>query len=249
MGQLMLKQLIAAVLLICNMSTPAHGSIQFNATGERLSDSTPTNLDLTAFTLCAWVYVDTSPAVAGYIFNVQVGAGGHSLLNITSTNQVVGTRTTSSTARSSTSTGTLTAATWYFVCSTYDGAGSAPKVFISSGSSVNTVMTEVSYASQTAGTGTDVTTPTNTLIGNTSAFNRTFLGRIAEVWVYTVELTTAQMNSLARGYPIAGAVCHVPLTKKNTPSADTSGSGNSYAWSTGPTYGEHAPVAPSFGWW
>jgi len=240
----MLKHLIV-VLLLCST---LWGARSFNNTGERLSDSTPSGLDLTAFTICSWAYVVTSPAVGGTIFTVQVGANGHSLLIMSSTNQVQGIRTTSWTARSALSTETLTANTWYCVCSTYDGVGSAPKVFISSGEGISTTMAEVSYASQTAGTGTDATTPTNTLIGNNSAFNRTFLGRLAEILVYTTALTVDEMTSLSRGYPVSGAVCYVPLLGRVTPELDRSGSGNSYVV-TSATGVDHAPIAPSFGWW
>ena len=110
-------------------------------------------------------------------------------------------------------------------------------------------MAEASYGSQSSGAGTDnAGPPTAILIGNTASLDREFTGRLAESWLFASVLTTAQMNSLARGYPVSGAANYVPIYGDGTPELDGSGNGNAFDV-TGTTHVAHAPIAPSFGWW
>jgi hypothetical protein len=170
----------------------------------------------------------------------------YSILNAT-TVQI--SRQTSGTSRTATSTDTIAANTWTFICASYDGAGSIPKLYISSGTGINTVVAEVSYGTTSAGTGTDnAGPPTAIVIGNSVAFDREFKGRIAESWLFGSVLTTTEMTNLSRGYPIGTSLNYVRISGDATPELDTSGKGNSFDV-TGTTKVAHAPIAPSFGWW
>ena len=227
------------------------GARDFSTSGDRIVDGTPSaSSTIAAYTACNWTYPTASPAVSSRFIEISNATPATVMIAAmlaAGTIQVA--RQTSGTARSAISTDTLSLNTWYFVCGTYDGAGSIPKIYISSGSGINTTTTEASYGTTSAGTGTDNSgIPTAIFIGNNSAFTREHKGRMAGSWLFDTVLTTAQMNSLARGYPVSGAVNYVAIQGNVTPELDTSGKGNAFDV-TGTTKADHAPIAPSFGWW
>jgi len=236
-------------ILLCASLLPA--SREFSGATDNLSDGTPAaGSEATgAITACGWLYINSAPGTSGRMLFITAAVNSLVQLILLSSNTIQFVRNTSGTSRSAVSSQTLSTSTWYYICGTYDGAGSASQIYISSGSGINTTMAESAYTSQSTGSGTDNAGPATLIVlGNNSLHDRVLPGRLAESVFYGSVLTTAQMNQLARGYPVAGVLNYAPLYGVDSPELDNSGQGNSFIV-TGATAAAHAPIAPSFGWW
>lgn len=236
------------LILTLLLAAQLWGARSFNATTSILTDTTPNeNLNnLATFTYCAWIYsTGAGESSGGRIVN----KGGSNFLRklltqTTSTGERILLQINKDTSNATATSGTISLNSWLFVCGSYVASDGGPRLWSGTAS---VAVAEMTYAGRTDGAGSVLGESGQAIsIGNRPAGDRTFNGRIAEVYIYGSVLTAAQMDVLRRGEPLPGALLCAQIYGAVDPEPDPCG-GNALV-STDTTAADHAPVAPAFGW-
>ena len=198
-----MKKLILLLLLIFVLSTQFYASLRFvNKSNSNVNVGT-TNLFGNQGTLMFWLRPTTLDTGTESIIDHSATDFSHYAgLGFDTTGGSLNfyKRRGSFTGIQIKTTAFLTTNQWYFVAVVWDinAADSAQKIYYGTPS---TSLTEASYTSQTAGTGTP-TTPAGGLvcyIGNSQSLDNSFDGDLYEMAIYNTALNQAQINA-AKGW-------------------------------------------------
>lgn len=138
--------------------------------------------------------------------------------------------------------------TWVYVCGSYTGSDGGPRTWL--GSPGGTV-TETSYVARVEGGGTHIDDNDGAYIGCRAGGGEAMNGVLAEVRVWNVVLTAAEMTSAQYGYPVrpSNQLAYWPLQGRTSPEPDRGPSGYNLTVTGTTTDTSLAPVSPAFGWW
>ena len=192
----LLGRTLLIILLTLSIQAQSWASLTFSDGGaHRVNCGSASDLDdLTVVTIAAWIFptattqnrrISNKGGNTGF-FNFSISSTGTAALST-----FIDYTTTDASAVSGDSV--LSTNAWQFVAVTYDGAN-APKIYHGT---LTTALAEVSYASQTAPSGSRVTDNTNDfVIANASqaSFNRGFPGRIAWLGLWNRALSLGELR-------------------------------------------------------
>lgn len=219
----------------------------FDATDDVI-DCGPANVldNLTTFSFCVWVFPDGwGENNQGYILRKHdspVVNGGKTLRlrnesSPAASVRFVVDRSTDAVAEATASTMQL--GVWQFLMCTYNGTD-GPRIYLATPNAVG--LNEVGYATRNVGSGSEVNESSgNFAIGNSTAGDRTFDGRICHVAVFDVILTVGEGRTFMFGRLPRAPLGYWPLWGVGSEEPDLSGNGNN-GTVTGATVAGHAPI-------
>lgn len=192
----MIYRIALPILLFCSLLRADSGSLQFGAaTSDRLI-CTGSNLDsLNQFTWCAWVQFDALTGTRKVMAKRSNGGvdGLLQLLGATPSELGVIVPRSLTNTSATTNNASLKIGTQYCICATFDdNATTRARIFL--GSSTET-MSERTYATNVAGTGTrSPDNNNNLLIGNNGDAALSFQGKMGHVMVANAAYNLAQLK-------------------------------------------------------
>lgn len=235
------------LILILVLTVPAWSSRNYTTFGQKIQGGTTNIANLTSFTVCGW-FTATADSLQHRAWDYASSAKYFFFTGWNPRRIGVGILT-DGTARTAVSGSVASAidGRWFYVCASYTPSDGGPRLYVGY---AGTTVAETSYQSRTDGTGTNLDDSANFVVGNRSGADRLLSGRGCQVRVWDVVLSAAEMTASARGYPMRpeNLKAYWPIHGRHSPEPDVI-SGNSLTLTDSPATGNHAPIAPAFGWW